>query len=243
MKKDDVLVHYYSERGLINCLIDWFRSDDNGIDKFLSGITLGNGEMLNKIIDIKKIKQAIVFNESSFGDFGSPDLILKLIADDDKSYILIIEAKVESFKSTASIKPKENKVEYRDNASKIDIQLFLRKRFIVELNKLKNCGEIFQKEEGYTNRNGRALKKDKLCELWFDNIKGEKFEYFYVALTKEKSDNAVELYNDYIDGRKIYDGIKMNNNEFGTIRWASLFNYKEDIYKLEEIWALTKNID
>ena len=218
----EVNKHYYGERGLINCLIDWFTKKPTGnkVIRFLSEIIYADSK---KLVINEEIKKADIYNEFSFGEFGDPDLIIRIETENEKNtteekpkvYIFIIEAKTDTFEKSREKQEyddtkKQVLLQYKGHASDIDIQLLLRRRFIFVLNKCKGEFKSIEAEEkkykkvrdkkvceGYTYKdiNVRALKKEKLIEWAKNNLKEEEnkdYIYKYIAIT---NDNSVDNVN------------------------------------------------
>ena len=222
---NNVNLHFYSERGLINRLIEWLNQ--------------ANFEDLYKFFDslfdqkIKKESAIHIYNEFSFGDFGSPDLII--IVDDN---VYIIEAKITSFIKAAT-KLKDRFI-FKNNASKINIQLLLRKRFIcAATNNDKNeIVEEHRDEDGDIYSGGRALKKTELIDNFIRKELIGKKNYFYVALTNEESSfgkhDIHDIFEKYFNDKKF----DFKEEEFKMITWQWI---DETIGKkvLTETWTYT----
>ena len=73
----DVHLHFYSERGIVNSIILWIykQTDKKPICDLLK--TIMNKE-LKPIFNENDFESLDIYDEFSFGDFGSPDLILKI---------------------------------------------------------------------------------------------------------------------------------------------------------------------
>ena len=220
-KENNVNLHFYSERGLINRLIEWLNQVN--FDSSLKFFQLLNPEInQNSRIDI--------FNEFSFGDFGSPDLIIKI---DNNVYI--IEAKITSFIKAAT-KPEEKYV-FKNNASKINIQLLLRKRFIeaIKLSDDEEIVECHQDQDGDIYKNGRALKKAELIDEFVKKCFNNENKFFYVSLTNEKpKPDKDKIFSDYFNK----NSFGFQEKEFKMITWQEI---DEKIGKdvLCETWTYT----
>lgn len=197
--------YYYSERGLINNLINYMNENEENLKKFLS-----------ILVDNYVYKEAKIFNEFSFGEFGSPDLIIKL---DNK--LFIIEAKIDTFENSAT---KKNHFAFKDNASKINIQLLLRKRFIdADVIKEKNNYIIIDKnksdykDEGIY-KNGRSLKKQSLVKLALEEFKAEGLEHYYVAIVNGESINKDKIFNKFFKG----NSYGFDNEHFRIVTWKQI---------------------
>lgn len=180
-KEKKVNLHFYSERGIVNSIIFWMsNAPEDEIIKLLKGIKDKNGDSI-----VEDYDEIDIFDEFSFGDFGSPDLIIK-VKSEENTYVFIIEAKITTY-DNASIDNNNGSIVYKNNASKLNIQLSLRKRFIDSIESIK--GEILDgieveptdKQYDYT----RKLKKIELLKWIKEHIKG-KFEYYFISLTTDK---------------------------------------------------------
>ena len=238
----DINLHFYSERGLINDLIIWLKYGEGNKEKFFD--ILGADFNESSIVDI--------YDEFSFGEFGSPDLIIK-IKNGVNTDVYLIEAKVDSFEKCAT--KIANRFVFKDNASMINIQLLLRSRFIANLYKDKeNANEIMDNfesiewlkeyedsyafERNYKGR-GRKLAKKELVKWAYNNLKGEKYTYHYVALVNDNKTNKEiqQLYKDYfyiyIDGNE-----KPILDNFKFITWKQI-DAAIGEEKLKETWETT----
>ena len=206
---DNIVIHYYSERGLVDFLITWlkYEASKDELKKFF--------KMIN--VDFDDIIRINIYNEFSFGEFGSPDLIIK-ISTKTKTQIFLLEAKIDSFVKSAT--KKEDKNIYKGNASKINIQLMLRKKFITILN--KDSERLFLEENGYTSKNGRALDKKELVQ-WSKNELKNADEYFYVALVRYEEDKE-KIWNDYFNFKNL-DSVEtvLEQKEFLIISWKNVY--------------------
>lgn len=242
------MIHYYSERGLVNCLIKWIDNKDDdyrNLRSFLQEIKYAEGE--GPFIAPNGIEGIDVYNEFSFGEFGSPDLIIKVqMKKGNEAFIFMIESKINTFSREASIKEEKNQdIVYKDKASKIDIQLLLRKRFMDCLNNLgekKDNMTISQEEPGYSDGK-RKLSKKELVDWVYDNLRGYNDDnYYYVALTLEweKETKAKDIWDTYIDSRQGYRfKEKINARNFGLLSWSWLNKYQKTIPGYMDTWELT----
>ena len=146
----NINVHYYSERGLIHCLINWLKEKESNIHELISIVHIASENEKSKTININKIDEISVYNEFSFGEFGNPDLIIR-IKSGNNSIVLVMEAKLTSFQKARTLgvgNADDKEIKYKGHASDIDVQLILRKRFFEAfIDALKtNQGYIKQKE-------------------------------------------------------------------------------------------------
>ncbi len=217
-----VKTYYYSERGLVNKLIEWLNNaESNSLIDFFKLLDL----------DLNENSSIEIFDEFSFGDFGSPDLIIKV---DNNVYI--IEAKITSFvKASTKL---SDKLKFKDNASKINIQLLLRKRFInqIKLGFEEVIKEEYRKEDENIYKNGRALKKSELINEFVKEKLKDSFTYYYVALTSKDIVDKNKIYDDYFKDTKF--GFK--NEEFKMITWQQIDDVIGSGF-LEETWKFTNS--
>ena len=219
-------VYYYSERGMINCLVNWLIKDDDNCKNLLNKIIYADLE--EKTFD--QIDEIEIFNEFSFGEFGDPDLIIK-VKTEGIDYYFIIEAKLTTFKSSAS--KFNEKIKYIGHASDIDIQLLLRKRFIEIAKKFTYSKEEYISEvEEYRGKGERALKKDELL-IWTNDTFRNSENHFYIALTTDEpvptsdvSNKAKEIYEKWFNSNRLSGSIKtiIDKKEFGLLSWKSLID-------------------
>ena len=235
--------HYYSERGMINCLVNWLMKGDDNCHKLLKKIDYADNSSKPEFNDILELH---IYNEFSFGEFGDPDLIIK-IKTDVGIYCFIIEAKIKTFKESRKL---GKDIKYKDHASEIDIQLLLRKRFIECVNKLIDnhqlIREVSQVEKGYKKQDDkivepptRALKKSELINWINETFVDKEIKYYYIALTKDDSEEANSIYSKFFVERECPIDIptKIEQKEFGLIRWKDLTDLGID--NLEETCGYT----
>ena len=178
--ENNVKLHFYSERGIVNSVIFWMsNAPKEKIIKLLKGIKDKKGDSI-----VENYKKIDIFDEFSFGDFGSPDLIIK-VKSKENTYVFIIEAKITTY-DNASIDNNKDCIVYKNNASKLNIQLSLRKRFIESIRVKDNISEgiedkVTKNPYDYT----RKLKKKELLNWIEEHIKGE-FEYYFISLTTDE---------------------------------------------------------
>lgn len=228
-KKDNVQINYYSERGLVNKMMNWFCETDDITKKknFMNLFKQGMGYNSNCVITF--------YNEFSFGDWGNPDLIIDVCGENGNKVVLIIEAKVDKFENCCScVKDSNNNYVFKDEskknyASKINIQLLLRKRFVDLLiangvTKDKNGKEIIRDNSNEIYRgkeNGRALMKPYLVETWKDFFKDKKIIYTAIVLDddlEQGQDKRYEKYKKYITD-KTYN---ITSDEFSIVSWTEI---------------------
>lgn len=216
-------VNYYSERGLVKCLIDWLResSSEANIKNFFDLMLKQDEKIIEDIASIH------IYCEFSFGQFGSPDLIIK-VETKKGTYVFLIEAKITDFISAAIKIP--DKQTYIDNASKINVQLLLRKSFINAMGEAPDNLVCVSEPGGGKGKSGeRKLQKKELLAWAKNKIYNSKYKYYYIALTWEKKDKEVdikEIFKVYFKEAKLPESSpKIEEKEFGIITW----NY---IYKL-----------
>ena len=182
--ENNVKLHFYSERGIVNSVIFWMsNAPKEEIIKLLKGIKDKKGDSI-----VENYKKIDIFDEFSFGDFGSPDLIIK-VKSKEKTYVFIIEAKITTYDNASIDNDNNGSIVYKNNASKLNIQLSLRKRFIDSIESIK--GEILDGIEvepanqyDYT----RKLKKTEVLKWIKNHIKGD-FKYYFISLTTDKANH------------------------------------------------------
>ena len=195
VKEMKTRIHYYSERGMVNAIVLSLYTYKRAAFHFLKAIK----NIKNKsffVFDLKSIKSINIFNEISFGQFGDPDLIIRVDfkeIEKNKPILFFIEAKVGTYDNSAKYDIKDG---YNKNASRINFQLRLKKRFIdawirnKESQTIEECENHIDKEydrDKYNNYRNRALKKKELvkfikkyilCDIEKDNI-------YYVSMTND----------------------------------------------------------
>lgn len=202
-ENNNVNLHFYSERGIVNSIILWLKSENKiKICNFLNQIKDCEGE---PVLSIENYLSIDIYDEFSFGDFGSPDLIIKVNINDEDSRVFIIEAKISTYLESAISGDEDGNIVYSNNASKINVQLSLRKRFI-EFIKENDYSNGIEDSPSNDYDYPRKLKKEELL-TWIAELKKNVVKYYYVALTDDKqdvnplkNDSRIPLYapeNDY----------------------------------------------
>lgn len=176
-------VIYYSERGMVNAICYSIQQYKSAGFHFIKKIKNTKGEQIFEEEKLKDIKSIQVFNEFSFGQFGDPDFILK-INFENESKLLFIEAKVGTYANSAKDTDCING-SYENNASRINFQLRLKKRFVDALKNSKDDKKIEDKIE----KDVRCLKKaalvDYIRNVMFINVDKEDGIY-YIAMTSDE---------------------------------------------------------
>ena len=179
---------FYGERGVVNSIILDIGGDLNKEKKFLNTIVLADKNKLSWIDDVICMKY---FVEPCFSEFGDPDLIIKAITNKNENYVLFIEAKlgayigsaVELINSTGGYFPKG----YKNNSSKINIQLAYRYRFIMASKACNNESIIEEMDDvnlTYEDETKRKLKHRRVINLWNNNLNDAK-KYYFIAMTND----------------------------------------------------------
>ena len=134
-------VFFYSERGLINCLVLDIKDDIIKLREFLKCIKLGMNEDTPDWVD--KVQSSNWYVEFSASEFGNPDLIADLNCDDGHR-IIFFEAKMTSYEKAATeidinqpFNPEKDGI-YKGKTSTINAQLALRYRLAKTMFDLKN---------------------------------------------------------------------------------------------------------
>lgn len=214
-KENKVNLHFYGERGIVNSVIFWM---SNAPKKRIIELLKGIKDKDNHSI-IEDYDEIDIFDEFSFGDFGSPDLIIK-VKFKEKTYVFIIEAKITTYDNASIDNDNNGSIVYKNNASKLNIQLSLRKRFIEKIR-----GKISKEIKAEPQKNNpydytRKLKKKELLNWIRDHIKG-KFEYYYISLTTDEGNPFSNESRRPLDYEKsnygywLYKDIKEVIGEFG----------------------------
>lgn len=233
-------LHYYSERGMVNALCYSLYGYKYARIHFLKTIKKKDGNRLLSDEKINGIKGFDIFNEFSFGGFGDPDLILKLTYDNDASMLFFIEAKVGKYSQSASKAIEDG---YKNNASKINFQLNLKKRFIKVI---QDADEIISPKINESDYD-RKLKKQMLIryinKIIVGNTKTDNI--YYVSMTSDKDnpykDAKLPFENDddhlcYILYDSFYGQEKYEPNYKGIrsecVLYGNTYKMFEDAYKL-----------
>lgn len=212
---------FYGERGVVNGIILDIKDDINKLRGFFRAIDMADGGKLDWADDVEK---CVFFVEPCFAEFGNPDLIAKVETTAHNKYVLFIEAKLKcyddsSIKVDGSLLPKN----YSGNASKINIQLAFKYRFIEAFKACKGKNVIeedSQSAEIYNDSVCRCLKKpivvEKVCEMFKDAHK-----YYFIAMTNDNKDTSAFASDNYLPpiGDKAWDKDK---KLFGLLSYEAL---------------------
>lgn len=220
----DTTITYYGERGIVNGIILDIKDDIEKQRSFLKAIKLADKSNLPWAND------AVHFNwfiEPSLSEFGSPDIILTVTTNTTIKYAFFIEAKLNSYdRSSFSLKDLMLKKDYDGVASKLNVQLAFKYRFVEAMFvDDKPSGNIEESEEAankYKDNKYRKLKLHKLCTHMKKLFEGvDKNNIYYIALTND------DISLDPFDNKDTLPAITIadweeNSNKFGILTYQSL---------------------
>lgn len=183
-KGKEVSCLFYGERGIVNAILIDIGKDKNKLaTDLLNNIKYCTGNSMEfNDEDITSVKYLL---EGSFGEWGNPDLMIKVESKSSGIVFYILEAKVKDFSKECAKKINgkycfTGKSGGRNCASLINIQLALRARFMKEWKGYtQNNGAVeitssYDEADGEKYKNGRALK-DKyalkiLKDFFFEDV-------------------------------------------------------------------------
>jgi len=190
---EDVNIQFYGERGIVNGILLDINDDQAKLEKFFGAIKLLDGTPLPWKGPITECKWLV---EPCLAQFGDPDFIAVFMSQGEK-YVLFFEAKREGFEESSlkiddnmKTRSEEVKKKYKGQTSKLNIQLWLRHRFVQAY--LSQKGKITSINENYKYPDGQKRKLDKpividLIHNLFKEVK--KDNYYFIALTNDKDCN------------------------------------------------------
>ena len=209
----DSNVFFYSERGLINCLVLDLKNDAEKTKYFLKLIKFGIDEQTPEWVD--KVISVDWYVEFSASEFGNPDLIADIHCTDGHR-VIFFEAKLKSYiKTSAEIDFNQNFNSENDGilkgkTSTINAQLALRYRLANTL-KLANWVELQNSEEPQLeerrdiaiqykdmfkairqSKTGRRIHNDKMIAV-FGNIMKSNPDFYFVAMTFETEEHIFKM--------------------------------------------------
>ncbi len=199
-------VVYYGERGILNSIVLDTKGDIAKQKQFLRTIVLADKSKLGWVDDVEMVKY---FVEPHFDRFGKVDLIMKAITKNNDKYVLFFETKFNSYEYSAinmtQLEEMDNEYfpkSYRNNSSKVNIQLAVLYRFIQAYkNTLLEEDECINNiidessEVGsiYNDDMKRSLENWNMLDYWNKNFRDVK-EYYFIALTND-SKQIIEAKN------------------------------------------------
>ncbi len=229
-------IQFYGERGIVNgILLDIYRDDNpkDKLDKFFGAIKLMDGSPLPWKGSVDKCKWLV---EPCLAQFGNPDFIA-VLESQGKKFALFFEAKLKSYEECALPIEKnmlthslETEKKYKHRASRINIQLWHRYRFVRAFLATKESGtkKLSIEETGNLFPDGRKrmLKKPYVVNLvykFLDELKElDKLEQFYfIALTNDQDcddpwkDISADHYPPHIEKQE-------KTSHYGLLTYAAL---------------------
>ena len=243
-------VFFYSERGLINCLVLDLQNDISKLRTFLNCIKLGIDEKTPKWVD--KVQSADWYVEFSASEFGNPDLIADLNCDDGHR-VIFFEAKLKSYEKAAAsmdttvpFEPNEDNEYpdgiYKNKSSAINAQLALRYRLAQRLNSLQwleirssdepRIEETFEDAVSYHDmfnairevHTGRRIHNRKMIEI-LDKITANRPDFYFVAMTFESQDHILQSIQKHNPNLLPPIGLakwRTSHNQFGLLNFNDL---------------------
>lgn len=224
----DPTITYYGERGIVNGIILDIKDDIEKQKNFLRAIKLADNSSLPWVDDAAHFNW---FIEPLLSQFGSPDVILTVETNIRTKYTFFIEAKIKNYDKSACLLNKNMTLDKYDNgaASKINVQLAFKYRFVEAMFACKNLSEeikhIKESNESakqYNDEKQRGLFLIPLCEhlnALFKDI--DKDNFYYIALTNDKNPSAPFKNENKLPPitRPNWD---IDKNKFGFLTYESL---------------------
>lgn len=225
---------FYGERGIVNAILLDIGQDTEKLAKLLNSIKYSSGAEM--IFEHQDIKGATYLLEGTFGEFGAPDLMIRVDSEKHDTVFFIIEAKVKEFEKECAEKENESycftgKSASRNNASLINIQLALRARFMKEWKRKINEDSKSVEEKSHNEADGNKYKKGRalkdvyalklLKDFFGDAVKypensGIPYNVYYVSLTTNYDVNQ---------SKQAFEGLLCEDND-DFINHTGFLSYK-----------------
>lgn len=213
---------YYGERGVVNSIIADMGKTLDKHKAFLEAIRLTDGKKLDWASDITEPLTYIV--EISLAEFGDPDLIVVAKAN-NKKYVLFIEAKLRAYDDeSVAVQGGESNPHidsYDRLASKVNVQLSLKYRFVNEFKKRtsKTVNPVVVPQITNQDRE-RKLKKpyviNNLCNEYFFGAD----DYYFIALSNDSI--TVDPYSNALFLPPIGEDWQKAKSHFGIVSYEML---------------------
>lgn len=185
---------YYSERGMVNAIVYSLYKYDRAFFHFLKAIRDVNGKLVEDFKKIKcsGIKKYTIYNELSLGQFGDPDLMIRVDFKDEVNkdpIFLFIEAKVGTYINSVKNHYITEGYDKNNNASRINFQLNLKKRFVdAYLSTPKDSDSIVEKRE-IKNDKQRKIEKNSIVKQVMKIMEGiTEDNIYYISMTSDRPD-------------------------------------------------------
>lgn len=216
--KENNDIIFYGERGIINSIVLDIKDDiGKGID-LLKLIKYAHSNSSIKPFDEESIKSIRYIVEMSLSQFGSPDLIIIAEMHNEKKYIFFVEAKLCSYidSSISCVGLKS----FQNNASKLNVQLALKYRFVKALSPDNHT--LIQENE----KSPYEERKRKIVNMGVLNMIKENFqnviEYFFIALTNDNNYNNPLEESSFQPPLNDKDDWENDKGRFGILTYSSL---------------------
>ncbi len=205
---------FYGERGIVNGIILDIKDSIEAQKAFLRAIKFADGNRPNWIENLSTMDFIV---EPSLSEFGNPDLIIIASETDKTQHVIFLEAKVCCYEDAAIRAP----ASYKNNASKINIQLALKFRFVEAFKKSPNNGFIEETKEtakSYGEDLGRRLKNQSIIQMC--NKFQHAADFSFVALTNDSL--GVKPFNNFDYIPPVFDRWDANCHSFGLVSYEML---------------------
>lgn len=215
MDVDDMgKILFYGERGIVNGIVLDIKESIEKQKAFLRVIRFPNGVILPWIDNIISMDFVV---EPSFSEFGNPDLIMIAQEENKNRHVLFVEAKVSCYDDAAIKIP----ALFKNNASRINVQLALKFRFVQAYKKYPNNEYIEEDEyvaEGF-NEIPRRIKNREMIKMCNENFKNA-VDYSFIALTNDKC--SAKPFDNLSYLPPIGDKWENNRHRFGLLSYEML---------------------
>ena len=243
-------VYFYSERGLINCLVLDLNNNLDKTKEFLRLIKFGMDEKTADWVD--KVLSVDWYIEFSASEFGNPDLIADVNCTDGHR-VIVFEAKLKSYEKSAAFIDMTAPFEanpngdypdgiYKSKSSSINAQLALRYRLARTLNNLQwlellssdepRIEESYEDAVSYHDmfkairevKTGRRIHNRRMIDVLY-TITQSRHDFYFVAMTFESQNHIFKTIQDSAPNLLPPLGIakwKTVNGQFGILNFNVL---------------------
>jgi len=188
-------VHHYSERGLMNALVQAITSKADGSllpVMFDNVFSVDSGLRLSyEFLNLGRPLEVEVFVEPSLSEFGAPDAVILVKGPQGNPIAFYVEAKLCPFFTSSRQQPKGGTAAYRKNASTILHELYMKASLHQELKTCQDLSALSFKVYADESRPRKLGKDPQVLNL---AKRLAKCKAYYLAITTDPSRDAVETW-------------------------------------------------
>lgn len=190
-------IHFYGERGIVNAIILDIYQKRNKVKDSLNRF-FGEIKLMDRSVPPwkDKVKSCQWLMEPCLAEFGNPDFIAVIETESNQSYALFFEAKRDPYEKSSLrisadmlVLDEETAKKYVGQASKLNVQLALRYRFIEAYLREPTAEKI--EEADASNPDGRRRRLHKpivttTIKEMFSEVK-EINQFYFIGMTNDPS--------------------------------------------------------